>query len=112
VRDPFHILDGAGDTIHRTLNVALSLGLLGLDIALGLTLLARRLPRLEAGHVADPLLQLSYSVLDAARRLAINERNVSVGEDIGGGGGDGRTLDRKTLLIEGFIGMRCDCGEW
>ena len=52
-----------------------------LDIALGLTLLARRLERLEAGHVANGLLHLSYSVLDAARRLAVNERDVSVGEE-------------------------------
>jgi hypothetical protein len=77
-----HVLEGASDTIRRALDVALSLGLLVFGIALDLTLLARRPPRLEAGHVADRLLHLSDSVLDAARHLAvINEPNVRVGDD-------------------------------
>jgi len=84
-----HVLDGANNAILRTLNIALSLGLLVLDIALGLTLLARRLPRLKAGQAANRLLRLSDSVLDVARHLAVNESNVSVGDDSGVGGGQG-----------------------
>jgi len=85
------VLGGASNTILRTLNIALSLGLLVFDIALGLTLLARRLERLEAGQVANQILRLSESVVDAARHLAVNESNVSVGDDrtVGGGWGDG-----------------------
>ena len=74
------ILDGADDTIRRTLGIALSLSLLALDIALGLTLLAGGLQRLEAGRVADRLLHLSDSVLDVAGHLAVNEPSVSVGD--------------------------------
>lgn len=96
-----HALGGAGNAIHRTLDVAFSLGLLGLDITLGLTLLARRLPRLEAGHVTNRLLHLPDGVLDVAGHLAVNEPNVSVGADkIQGGGERGvRTLDQKTLWV-------------
>ena len=57
------------------------MGLLQLDITLGLAFLAGRLQRLEASHVANRLLHLSSSVLDVARRLATNGWRVNVGED-------------------------------
>lgn len=84
-----HLIEGTGGDIHRALNVALRLGLLVLDVALGLTLLARRLPRVEAGRVANRLLHLSGGVLDVAGSLAVNERNVSTGDDAVRGGGVG-----------------------
>lgn len=67
----FQVLDGADDTVLRAFNVALSLGLLALDVAFRLTLLARGLERLEASHVANRLFRLSDSVLDVSRHLTI-----------------------------------------
>ena len=74
------ILDSTNDAIRRTLGIALSLSLLALDIALGLTLLARRLQRLRARHVANRLLHRSDDVLDVAGHLAVDEPSVSVGD--------------------------------
>ena len=79
------LVEGALDTILGAFDVALSLGLLVLDIAFGLSLLSGRLPRLETGQVADRLFDLSDCVLDGARRLAINETKVSTGSRGKGG---------------------------
>ena len=78
---PDQVLDGTDDAILRSVDVALSLGLLGLDLALALTLLAGRLPRLETGRIADRLLHLSDSALDVASRFAVDKSKVSVSDD-------------------------------
>jgi hypothetical protein len=48
------------------------------EMALGLTLLARRIPRLKAGQVAGRLLRISDSVLDVARHLAVSVSVIAV----------------------------------
>ena len=69
-----HLVEGAGVTVHHSLSVALRLGLLVLDFALCLTLLARRLPRLKASHVANPPLDPPDGVFDASVRIAEQRR--------------------------------------
>ena len=69
-----HLVEAAGDTVHRTLSVTLGLGLLVLDFALCLTLLARRLPRLEADRVANLPFDPPDGVFDGSIRIAEQRR--------------------------------------
>ena len=69
-----HLVEGAGVTVHRTLSVALRLGLLVLEFALCLTLLARRLPRPKASHVANLPVDPPYGIFDAPVRIAEQRR--------------------------------------
>ena len=80
-----YLVHGSEDAILGSIGVALSLGLLVLDVALGLTLLAGRLERLETGDIADRLFHLSQGILEGTGGLAANERNVSNGEFVRGG---------------------------
>ena len=74
-----YLVKGSGDAILSALSVALSLGLLVLNVALGLTLLSRGLPGIETGQVTDLLFDLSQGVLGGAGSLAVNETGVSKG---------------------------------
>ena len=88
------LLVGTDGAILGALNVALSLGLLVLNIALSLTLLAGSLERVEASQVTDRFFNLPDGILNTARSFAVNEPNVSVErrQRNGGGGvrGNGR----------------------
>ena len=100
------LLVGTDGAILGALGVALSLGLLVLNIALGLTLLAGSLERVEASQVTDRLFNLPDGVLDTAGSFAVNEPNVSVKRrQRNGGEGTVTNLGSEDIMIE-FVCVR------